>query len=224
MQFAVPFIDVLVIPSGAGPTDDRIVIDGTTGRIEIYQGAFLVAFIDPDDGFVATDGSVFPAGEWSQMDAGTGQINVNNGHDHAGGMQATTTGGDPSLIIDSPIDDPFTTRARITLKGDGALSDSVSFGNSFGFPVSRLRLRTESLFCSDGANFPMGRSTLVAGTVTVNHTRVTANSRIFLSRHTAGGTLGHLSIGAITAATSFVINSSSATDTSSINWLMIEPD
>lgn len=75
----------------------------------------------------------------------------------------------------------------------------------------------------DGANKRMGQAVLVGGTVTVSNTKVTANTRIFLTRQVAGGTLGHLSVGTVVAATSFVINSSSATDTSTINWLLIEP-
>lgn len=75
----------------------------------------------------------------------------------------------------------------------------------------------------DGSNKRMGVATLVAGTVTVANTSVTASTRIFVSRQASGGTLGHLSIGTVTAATSFVINSSSATDTSTVAWLLIEP-
>jgi hypothetical protein len=75
----------------------------------------------------------------------------------------------------------------------------------------------------DGSNKRMGLATLVGGTVTVSNTSVTASTRIFTSRQTAGGTLGHLSIGTVVASTSFVINSSSATDTSVIAWLLIEP-
>lgn len=75
----------------------------------------------------------------------------------------------------------------------------------------------------DGTNKRMGVSTLVGGTVTVSNTSVTASTRIFTARQTAGGTLGHLSIGTVVPATSFIINSSSATDTSIIAWLLIEP-
>lgn len=75
----------------------------------------------------------------------------------------------------------------------------------------------------DGANKRMGTSTLVGGTVTVSNTSVTANTRIFTARQATGGTVGHLSIGTVVAGTSFVINSSSATDTSTVAWLLIEP-
>lgn len=68
-----------------------------------------------------------------------------------------------------------------------------------------------------------GVATLVAGTKTVTTTGITASSRVALFRQATGGTLGHLSVGAITAGTSFVINSSSGTDTSVIYWVIIEP-
>lgn len=67
-----------------------------------------------------------------------------------------------------------------------------------------------------------GAATLVAGAVTVGNTSVTTGTLIFLTRSVTGGTLGHLSY-TISAGTSFTINSSSATDTSTVNWLLIEP-
>lgn len=63
-----------------------------------------------------------------------------------------------------------------------------------------------------------GTATLVAGTVTVSNPLVAANSTIVISRNAAGGTAGDLRLGAIVAGTSFVINSASATDTSTVNW------
>ncbi len=98
-------------------------------------------------------------------------------------------------------------------------------GGTLSLKTGDLRLETvgKGLHIKEGANSTMGRSVLVAGTVTVTNTKVTANSEIFLTRRVAGGTLGHLSIGTVTGATSFVINSSDAADTSTINWLIIEP-
>jgi len=55
----------------------------------------------------------------------------------------------------------------------------------------------------------------------VVNTSVTANTVIFLSLATAGGTTGALS-SVPTAGVGFVINSSSATDTSTVNYLLIE--
>lgn len=75
----------------------------------------------------------------------------------------------------------------------------------------------------DGSNKRMGQATLVGGTISVANTSVTASTRIFLSHANTSGTLGHLYISARVAGTSFDITSSSGTDTSTVNWLLIEP-
>jgi hypothetical protein len=62
---------------------------------------------------------------------------------------------------------------------------------------------------------------LVAGTLTVATTAVTASSKIFLTHATAGGTQGFLRVSAIVAGTSFTITSSSNTDTSTVNWFIV---
>jgi hypothetical protein len=73
-----------------------------------------------------------------------------------------------------------------------------------------------------GSNASAGVSgAMTAGSITISTTAVTANSLIFLTHATLGGTQGILSVGTITAGTSFVINSSSASDTGTVNWLII---
>jgi hypothetical protein len=69
----------------------------------------------------------------------------------------------------------------------------------------------------------VGTATLAAGTVTVSTTAVTANSRIFLTAQTTGGTPGALRVSARTAGTSFTITSTSGTDTSQVAWMIVEP-
>lgn len=75
----------------------------------------------------------------------------------------------------------------------------------------------------EGANATSGIATLVAGTVVVNTTKVTANSRIHLTSQADGGTPGFQRVTARTAATSFTITSSNAADTSTIAWFIVEP-
>lgn len=75
----------------------------------------------------------------------------------------------------------------------------------------------------EGANAKMGIATLVAGTVTVSNTSVTANSRIFLTSNVDGGTPGFLRVSATVVGTSFTITSSSGTDTSKVAWEIREP-
>jgi len=72
-----------------------------------------------------------------------------------------------------------------------------------------------------------GTATLVAGTVTVSGVRVSGtNNFILLSRNTPGGTVGHLSAPAASRLTagSFVINSSTNADTSTVDWELIDDD
>lgn len=75
----------------------------------------------------------------------------------------------------------------------------------------------------EGTNACMGSATLVAGTVTVNTTKVTANSRIFLTAQTSGAAAGALRVSARVAGTSFTITSTSGTDTSLVAWEIREP-
>lgn len=80
------------------------------------------------------------------------------------------------------------------------------------------------LSIATGANASVGTSVaMTAGTVTISTTAVTASSKIFLTANTPGGTQGTLSAptASIVAGTSFVINSSSNTDTSTVNWWLI---
>jgi hypothetical protein len=77
---------------------------------------------------------------------------------------------------------------------------------------------------AEGANRYAGVGTLVAGTLTVSTTAILTGDRVTLSRQASGaGALGHLSIGTITNATSFVINSSAGTDVSTVYWEIRRP-
>jgi hypothetical protein len=75
---------------------------------------------------------------------------------------------------------------------------------------------------AEGANARQGVATLVAGTVTVANTSVTATTRVDTFRQEAGGTLGHLSV-TKNPGVGFTITSSSATETSAIGWVLFEP-
>lgn len=68
-----------------------------------------------------------------------------------------------------------------------------------------------------------GTVALVGGTATVSDANVTANTRILLTSQSDGGTPGWLRVSARSAGVSFTITSSSATDTSTVGYEMIEP-
>lgn len=104
-----------------------------------------------------------------------------------------------------------------------------------GIQNGNLTLGTagNKLLITTGSNASVGQATLSSGTVTVSTTAVTASSLIYLTRAGIGTTgaaaLGLLSVGTITAGTSFVINSLSpgnattltASDNSVINWWIV---
>ena len=66
-----------------------------------------------------------------------------------------------------------------------------------------------------------GTATLVAGTVTVALPSVTANSLVFVTRTLNGGTTGTIQA-VVTAGTGFVLTSSSALDTSTVGYVVID--
>lgn len=75
-----------------------------------------------------------------------------------------------------------------------------------------------------GANASIGTSAaMTAGSIVVATTAVTASSIIFVSHNTIAGTAGAVSAPAASrvAGTSFTITSSSNTDTSTVNWWIV---
>ena len=86
-----------------------------------------------------------------------------------------------------------------------------------------IRTAGKGLQVAEGSNAKMGTATLSGGAATVSTTAVTANSRIFLTSQSDGGTPGFLRVSARTAATSFTITSSSGSDTSVVAWMIVEP-
>jgi hypothetical protein len=70
-----------------------------------------------------------------------------------------------------------------------------------------------------------GTATLVGGTVTVSTAIIIAGCSIQVTRNTPGGTIGDLSVPLANRVAgkpgSFVINSVSGTDTSTVDWFVI---
>jgi len=84
-----------------------------------------------------------------------------------------------------------------------------------------LAIAGNKIKIATGTNASVGTATLVGGTVTVSTTAALTASKIFVTVVTPGGTQGFISVPTITNATSFVINSTSATETSTVNWWII---
>jgi len=80
-------------------------------------------------------------------------------------------------------------------------------------------------YVKEGTNATMGTATLASGTVTVSTTKVTANSRIYLTIN--GGTLTNVGtpyISARSAGTNFTISSTNVLDASNVAWVIVEPN
>lgn len=101
----------------------------------------------------------------------------------------------------------------------------LNFANGYFFSGGSVSILTvgSGLKVAEGSNAKQGIATLVGGTVTVTNSSVTANSRIFLTIQSPGGTLGAIYISARSAGTSFTISSTSVVDTSVVAYLINEP-
>lgn len=76
----------------------------------------------------------------------------------------------------------------------------------------------------EGTNATMGTGVLSGGTATVSTSKVTANSRIFLSDQ--GGSItniGSIYISAKTGGVSFTVASTNVLDASTFAWIIFEP-
>jgi hypothetical protein len=104
-------------------------------------------------------------------------------------------------------------------------SGSGSWAHTGAFSASGAINSSVGLTIKEGANAKQGIATLVAGTVTVSNTSVTANSRIQLTVQSLGTVTSPkaVAITARTAGTSFTITSADNTDTSIVAYEIFEP-
>ncbi len=134
-------------------------------------------------------------------------IQVNSGGVYGWG---STTGNQGSEATDTGIS---RSAAGILAVGTGASGSKAGSVAAFGYRAS------------EAANGRQGVATLVGGTITVNNTSVTANSRIFLTVQSLGTVTvpTAVAITAIAASTSFVITSANVLDTSVVAYEIFEP-
>lgn len=165
----------------------------------------------------------------------TGAVVLNGGGawaglmDAAGGTAATRVFG--ALVTGDTVD-------RFSIRADGRHDwgpGAAGVRDAGVFRTGVATLATDStwvlsvagngLQIKEGANATMGLATMVAGTVTVNTTKVTANSRVQLTVQSLGTVTSPKPVGvtARVAGTSFTITSGDATDTSTVAWTILEP-
>lgn len=119
----------------------------------------------------------------------------------------------------------ISTQMALSSVGNLTLSSITTSGTSSIGPVtftSTVNLTlARKLNIPTGTNAITGTATLVAGTVVVNTTSVTASSQIFLTAQETGVFTGSLRVSARTAGTSFTILSTVLTDTASVAWFIL---
>jgi hypothetical protein len=150
--------------------------------------------------------------------------------------QITTTGTANTITLSLP--SAITAPGSLTTTTSLASTTTMTAGTGFTATTGNITATAGNLVATNGnlnlntagnkiniatgANASIGvTAAMVAGTVTVNTTAVTANSLIVLQHVTAGGTMGNLTYGSIVAGTSFVITSDSNTDTSTVLWWIV---
>jgi hypothetical protein len=150
------------------------------------------------------------------------------------GGYLASRGASTNAALEAQVTGDSVTRWNVQASGDtswgsGSATRDITLGrsaaNTLSLTTANLRIATagRGLQVAEGANAKMGTAVLVAGTVTVATTAVTANSRIYLTSQVDGGTPGFQRVSARVAATSFTITSSNAADTSTVAWMIVEP-
>jgi len=175
-----------------------------------------------------------------QMTAGTGGVgtstagasggafNINAG---AGGAGSSTGGGGGNVIIEAGVGGSSTTSGaggfiQFQTASTTSLTEKMRILAAGGVNIVNglLNITTagNGLAISHGSNCKLGTSTLSSGSVVVSNTAVTSNSVIFLTTQSPSGTVGYAYISTKTAGTSFTIASTSASDNSTVAWMIVE--
>lgn len=127
--------------------------------------------------------------------------------------QNITSDGDLYTLGSATVDGSLNTGS---IANTGQL-DNDGIANFIGEVIIQSTLSVKNT----GAAAIIGQLTLIAGTLTVNTTAITATALIFLQRKTAGGTIGNITYTQVDD-TSFTVTSDNALDTSTFNWWIIE--
>lgn len=229
-------------------SDGRIIIaknngaGGTRSASMRFDASFNFGYFDQDSTFIFGASYLAPANSFVIASSGLAtfgaSVDVNGniaatgfvGNSSVGGVlqsgalsgvfTSETTGGRFNALVHGYNDVVFSTgNGSYTYRQSAVFSGSDHSLSLVGDLICATAGKGIELQSGTGAR--AGNATLVAGTVTVTNTTVTANTLILVSRKTAGGTLGNLTY-TLSAGASFTINSSSGTDTSVVSYVLIE--
>lgn len=185
-------IGTLWVNTSSGASYQLVAIAGQTATwVALGGGAAAVATIN---NLTPTAGNITLAGTANQL-------------------TATSAGSTVTYSLPNAVTAPGSLTATTTLTATSGAITATNGNLVLGTAGNKLSIAT-------GANASVGTATLAGGTATVNTTAVTANSIILLTRQSIGATgaaaLGHLTVGTVTAGTSFVINAVQAADATAL--------
>jgi hypothetical protein len=187
--------------------------DGVFSNNFMEQYVTRIFIFSPSSGewLIENNKDTNASSKFCEIDSGQTTVCTFKGNDIAGTMKLETGG---HLVKDNQI-------GTLEFNLGGATGNRIEGNRLTNAVVPGSSPMDQQVWKSNfgaGAYAESGVATLVAGTKTVTSTIVPAGATISLTRQTTGGTVGHLSISNIIAGTSFDIDSSSATDTSTILW------
>lgn len=134
-------------------------------------------------------------------------------------LNATSTGNIYFRLLGSTVGQFMTSTGNLVLQNtpvDNLNNDRLQVDGNINLKTSGNKLKIAT-----GSNASVGTATLVAGTIVVSTTAVTATSIILLTAQDTGISTGNLRVSARTAATSFTILSTSAADTCAVGYIII---
>lgn len=213
-------IQVLPAQGTANPTWSLQILSSING------GALSTSLLSISNLGVVTTGSSFSVWtSWSLSSTGTVAIaNTVNSVTADIGSGNTTTGNTATITIGSWGSSGSTKSVTLGSNVSGVTSTVALMGTTTTTWDIKLWTAGNGLYVKEGTNATSWLVTLVAWTIVVNTTKVTASSRIHLT--TQGWTLTNIGapyVSARTAWTSFTIKSTNVLDTSDVARFIVEP-
>lgn len=100
----------------------------------------------------------------------------------------------------------------------------INGASNLDVQIGQLGRNGGSLIAGDGTGqrLAAGTGTLSGGTATITTGRVRSTSRIFLTPTSKSANSGILTVGTIIGGTSFVVNSTNASDANTFNWWVVD--
>lgn len=168
--------------------------------------------------FSVSNGTV--SANWTQ-EGGTGSGSVQSVNGTTNQIAVSPTTGNVIVSLPTTVVAPGSIAATSSITATTTLSCTAQ-----GFSVANNLLQMGNaggkVVIATGSNCSVGTGTLGAGgTVTISTTVVDSSSLIFLTATSKSANSGSLSVGTITSATGFVVNSTNTSDTNTFNWWVI---